>query len=98
MEVNRNHYFAVGVILLFLGLQFRFLESFTLTPETTKFLAKKFKNEQEPVKNSLVTIMNVTAPPAVMTKQVRPPRWLGFSFLSVGVVLVLHSIALKKPG
>ncbi|MFV1967717.1 MAG: hypothetical protein ACC628_19985 [Pirellulaceae bacterium] len=98
MELNRDHYFAIGLILLLLGLQFRFVESFTLTPETTRFLAEKFKKDTEPVKNSFVSLLSVTAPSAVMTKQVRPPRWIGFSLLSIGAVLILYCIAMKKPG
>jgi hypothetical protein len=98
MELNRNHYFAIGLILFFVGLQFRFVESFTLNRETTQFLAKKFKKEDEPVKNSMVSLLSIGAPASVMTKQVRPPRWLGFSLLSVGAVLILYSVVLKKPG
>ena len=30
--------------------------------------------------------------------RVEPPSWLGWALVSVGSVLILHSLALKKPG
>ena len=31
-------------------------------------------------------------------KTVKPPDWLGFSLISIGAVLILHSWGMKKPG
>jgi hypothetical protein len=31
-------------------------------------------------------------------KVVEPPQWLGYALLSIGSVLVLHSLAMPKPG
>jgi hypothetical protein len=31
-------------------------------------------------------------------RTLRPPTWLGFALISIGAVLVLHSLAMKKPG
>jgi hypothetical protein len=28
----------------------------------------------------------------------RPPVWLGYALMSVGGVLMLHSLAMKRPG
>ena len=36
MDITRNQYFLAGLVLLFLGLQFRLVESFVLTPEFTQ--------------------------------------------------------------
>ena len=36
--------------------------------------------------------------PAIAKKDVRPPEWLGWSLMSIGAVLILHSWAMKKPG
>jgi hypothetical protein len=30
-------------------------------------------------------------------KTVRPPEWLGWCFMSVGGVLILHSLAMPRP-
>ena len=37
MEFNRNHFFALGLVLLLLGVQLRNFESFTLNERTSKF-------------------------------------------------------------
>ena len=34
---------------------------------------------------------------AVSNRVVRPPNWLGWCLVSVGGVLVLHSLAMKRP-
>jgi hypothetical protein len=31
-------------------------------------------------------------------KVVQPPEWLGWCLMSIGGVLVLHSLAMRKPG
>ena len=31
-------------------------------------------------------------------RTIHPPEWIGYALLSVGSVLVLHSLAMKKPG
>jgi hypothetical protein len=31
-------------------------------------------------------------------REFKPPQWLGWALMSVGSVLVLHSLAMPKPG
>jgi hypothetical protein len=31
-------------------------------------------------------------------REIKPPKWIGYSLLSVGGVLVLHALSMKKPG
>ena len=38
-----------------------------------------------------------TAPPGHQ-HTLHPPKWLGWSLVSIGSVLVLYSLALKRPG
>ncbi|HJN13397.1 MAG: hypothetical protein QF918_03570 [Pirellulaceae bacterium] len=96
MELNRNHYFAVGTIVLLLGLQLRFVESVRLTKASTQFLAEKFhKSEQQVDPNPFSALLSV--PAANNSKSIRPPRWLGWSLLSLGAVLVLHSLTMRRP-
>lgn len=97
IELNRNHYFAVGTIVLLLGLQLRFVESVRLTKESTQFLAERFKKEEpEVAPNPFAALLAV--PAANYSKTIEPPRWLGWSLLSVGAVLVIHSWTMRKPG
>jgi hypothetical protein len=93
MEFNRNQFMMIGVVVLLLGLQLRTFESCTLNPKTTQFLASRFSDSTSVTTNTLFA----TNSPAVR-KVVRPPSWLGWSLMSIGSVLILHSLAMKKPG
>ena len=96
MELNRNHYFAIGTIVLLLGLQLRFVESVRLTKESTQFLAEKFRRSEKTVDpNPFFALLSVRAPS--QSKTISPPQWLGWSLLSAGAVLVLHSLTMRKP-
>jgi len=44
VEISRNQYFMVGVIVLLLGIQFRFVETAVLNERATQFLAERSKN------------------------------------------------------
>ena len=96
MELNRNHYLGIGMILLLLGLQFRFVDSFQLTDATTKFLAKRMKKEVTATQSPMAAIFGQRKPDTIQ-KTVRPPKWLGWSLISIGAVLVLQSLAMRKP-
>lgn len=86
MELNRNHFMLAGVIILLLGLQFRFVNTYVLNETATQFLSQQMKR-----------------PPALQIgfsskQEIQPPNWLGWSMASLGAVLVLHALAMKKPG
>ena len=96
MEVNRNQFFMGGLVLLFLGIQFRMIDTFTFNEKVTRFLATRMKVIDEPAAAAPLT--NTAAAAASPRKLVRPPQWVGFAMISVGVVLVLHAMAMQKPG
>ncbi len=91
MDFNRNHFFMFGIIVLLLGLQLRLVDSYVLNEKTTRFLA-----ENIPGRTSAQTTL-VNMPGVVARKVVRPPEWMGWCLISVGSVLILHSLALKRP-
>ena len=45
----------------------------------------------------LTATLLATAPPG-HKHTLHPPKWLGWSLVSIGSVLVLYSLALKRPG
>ncbi len=92
MEVNRNQYFLVGLVVLFLGLQVRSVESYVLNERSSKFLAERI-----PALASADANLMPAAGPSPH-KSVHPPTWLGYAVISVGAVLILHSLAMKRPG
>lgn len=97
MEFNRNHFFVLGTVLLLVGIQFRCIESFVLNEESSRFIAKRLDWKQKnAVTSPFPSLLSVMSPPATR-RTVRPPRWLGWSFISVGGVLMLHSLAMRRP-
>lgn len=94
MELNRNQYFFLGVLLLLIGLQNRMVESYTLTNEATRFLAERSQQS-----TSQATLVSFTGDMGTLPKKViYPPDWLGWCLISTGTVLIFHSLAMKKPG
>lgn len=94
MDFTRNHYLVIGLLLLLTGVQLRLVESFVLNEQATKFLSERFgtSNSAAPLKMPLLAA-NGPGPRRV----VKAPPWLGYALMSIGSVLVLHSLAMKKP-
>ena len=96
MDITRNQYFFAGLVLLLMGIEFRAVDSFDLTPELTKLLADQ---SSKPVESAAIATQSLTQPDKpVVKKNVRPPDWVGWLLASAGAVLILHSWAMKKPG
>ena len=96
MEINRNQYFLIGLVLLFVGIAFRSVDTIDLTPEFTQFLAERTRHPLAAVGATTQALMQSDKP--AVRKTVRPPEWLGWSLISFGGVLILHAAAMKKPG
>lgn len=96
MDITRNQYFLAGLLLVFLGVEFRAVESVQLTSEFTQFLARRTNHPAVATTDKVDSVLgtNTKLPP----KTIIPPEWVGYSFLSLGAVLVLHSLAMQKPG
>jgi hypothetical protein len=99
MDFNRNQCFMAGLVVLMLGVQLRMVEVFVLNERATQFLAQRMqqlKGNEVASAGDLPTLFAAQAP--VAKHRLEPPKWLGWVLVSVGSVLVLHSLALKKPG
>jgi len=96
MDLNRNQFFFIGLVVLLLGLQFRCVSAYVLNPEATKFLAERTGQAPASATSSFFSLTSGT--PAAPKKVVQPPEWLGWCLISVGAVLALHSLAMKRPG
>jgi hypothetical protein len=97
MDITRNQYFLAGLVLMFLGVEMLMVESMTMTPEFTQFLAERTGHKMAMVNDTVQTIFQ-TDKTITPPKTVNIPEWLGWSLSSLGSVLVLHSWAMKKPG
>lgn len=94
MELNRNQYFFIGLVVLLIGVQLRMVSSYTLTHEATKFLANRASTSASD--SALLAISSDMG--ARHQKVIHPPEWIGWCLMSVGGVLILHSLAMRKPG
>ncbi len=95
MDITRNQYLLAGLLLLFLGLEFRAIESVQLTSEFTQILARRTNHPAVATTDTVDSLIgtNTKLPP----KTVIPPEWIGYSFLSLGAVLILPTLAMQKP-
>jgi hypothetical protein len=92
VEVNRNQYFLVGLVVLLLGLQFRAVETYVLNERASKFLAERL-----PAVAAADDSFLASAGPTPK-RTIKVPTWIGYAAISVGAVLILHSLAMKRPG
>ncbi|MCR4415257.1 MAG: hypothetical protein NUV77_22775 [Thermoguttaceae bacterium] len=95
MEINRNQVFIAGVVLVLLGIEFRMIDSFVLNPRVTKLLAEQTKHPVATASSTMESL--VGAEPRLPPKTVKPQEWIGWLLVSVGSVLILHSMTMPKP-
>jgi hypothetical protein len=96
MELNRNQFFMLGTVLLLLGLQIREVDTYVLTPKCTRLLADKTGHPMAAAIEAADSL-GVSESASVTPHPLKPPEWLGWSLMSIGAVLILHSLAMKKP-
>ena len=81
--MKRHTILLFGLLIFFGGIQFRMVESFTLSDFSSRLIAVT------------PTSVESSATPGWSRKVVEPPRWLGLALMSVGSVLTLRSM--KPP-
>lgn len=95
--------FLMGVIILFFGFQFRAVDTFVLNEKVSGFVNKRIAAKQPAQERQAGYYdpywgLEEAAPkPAPMPRyrRITPPRWLGWSFLSIGAILVCTSPAFR---
>ena len=98
MDFNRNQFFFLGVFILLLGIQVRVVDTYVLSPEVTKFLAERSGTTVASASDSPGAFLAANAPTnSLVRKSFQPPEWLGWCLMSVGAVLILHSLAMPRP-
>ena len=95
MEFNRNQYLFLGAVILFIGLQVRVVSAYVLTEDATRFLAERTHTSVSSPEQALVSFSSGAG--LIPNKVIHPPEWLGWCLISVGGVLMLHSLAMPKP-
>jgi hypothetical protein len=94
MDFDRNRYFAIGVLLFLLGVQFRMIDSFVLNETSTQAISRMAADSQLASQNFTTSLYSNWAPQN--NKRITPPKWLGFALLTVGGVIALHAMVLPK--
>jgi len=95
VEFNRNQYLFLGAVILFIGLQVRVVSAYVLTEDATRFLAERTHASSSAPEQALVSFTGDTG--LMPNKVIHPPEWLGWCLISVGGVLMLHSLAMPRP-
>lgn len=94
MNINRNRYFLIGILLILFGIQFRFVDSFVLNQRCTRALDRVMR--RSPIaSNDPMSAFAIRMYPNP-TKRVRPPRWIGAAMVVGGIVISLHSFSLPR--
>jgi len=88
MRVQRHHLLLAGLLLFFAGVQFRLVESFTLSERSSHFISAQLGDKGSFQAQTLW--QNIPS-----RKVVTPPRWLGLALMSVGSVMTLKSLSMK---
>ncbi len=88
MRVQRHHLLLGGLLLFFAGVQFRLVESFTLSERSSHFISAQLGDKGGFQAQTLW--QNIPS-----RKVVTPPRWLGLALMSVGSVMTLKSLSMK---
>ncbi|MFW5692973.1 MAG: hypothetical protein ACOCWL_02035 [Thermoguttaceae bacterium] len=94
-DLNRNQLFLAGMLFLFLGLQFRCVESYKLTPDLTQFLAERTGHPLASV-NAATPALTQSGKPLAQ-KTIAPADWIGWAMLSLAATLILQSLIMKRP-
>jgi hypothetical protein len=94
MDLNRHQFFFLGLFVLLIGLQFRYVNAYVLNPQTTRFLAEHTGQSSAAASGYFDATSGTAAAPR---KVLQPPEWLSWCLISVGAVLALHSLAMPKP-
>jgi hypothetical protein len=95
MDLNRNQFFFLGLLVLLIGIQVRYVSAYVLNPQATQFLAERTGNASPGASTFFTATSGSFAAPR---KVLEPPEWLSWCLISVGAVLCLHSLAMPKPG
>lgn len=101
MEFNRNQFFMIGLIVLFIGIQVKCVQAYVVNEDVAKFVAKRINKDEPAPAATAITRPFATASAAVTgdlpSRSFQPPKWLGWALIAVGAVMTLHSVAMSRP-
>lgn len=96
MEFNRNQYFMAGIVIVLLGIQFRLVDSYVVHPHVSAKIQERLGSGKDDSSGVARLVPNFG--PTNPSKTLKVPEWLGWAVTSIGAVLILHSLAMPRPG
>ncbi len=90
-----RRFLIVGIVLLFLGIQLRMVDSYVLTQKATQFIQERAHKSGFRTANPYNYQSTLMAAGPIAKKTIKHPRWTGWALVSVGAVLALHGLTLK---
>ena len=90
MVPKRSHLLLAGLLLFLVGVQFRMVESFTLSEKSSRLLVAQLGDTGFPQQQSLFGGAATAG-----RRTVQPPAWLGLALMSIGSVISLKSLSMK---
>ena len=94
MTLTRAKIFIIGMLLLLAGIQFRLVDTYVLNKDATQFIQSRVKRVDASTAVAARNWLPVAAHPPLQTWS--PPRQLGWAMISVGGVLVLYTLAIRR--
>ena len=79
----------IGMLCVFVGAQMLVVEDFTLSPEATRFLARWTIDKSENAQAAVTRFVTDNTP---VRHTISPQRWVCWTFLCVGGVLVGYGL------
>ena len=100
MDFNRNQFLMVGLILLFTGVHLRRVEAFVLNETCSRVVNEKLGalagSDSGDDQDSIFGGVEESDSGGSL-RTIRRPEWLALMLISVGSVLVLQSLVMKRP-
>lgn len=96
--IRRHQWFLGGLLMLFLGIQLRMVDSFVLNEACSKALANRMKRPVVEQPTAFVNWLPSATPIPEPRRTITPPKAIGWVMVSAGVVTILHSLAMRKEG
>ena len=100
--MSRIKMMAIGFVLVMLGLQLNFVESYELTPRFTNFLSEHGQLStgngtypNQPLFRQTSFGQGASPYPIQQVRVITPPKWMCWPVLFCGAVLVLQGAARK---
>lgn len=94
MEIKRNQFLFLGMLLILVGVHFRMVEKAVLNPEVSQVLAKQVGHPLASVNSMATSLTPDNQSP--YRHPIKIPHRLGWLFASVGIIFVLHAITIKQ--